>query len=211
MPSVHRIARRLARRLPSHVDKADLVGAGLVGLADAIDKRRDDDDEQFRAYALHRIRGEMLEELRRMDPLTRGQRKLVRLVDRAERNAREIWGTLPPPAKLADDAGISESALLEARTIRIKESPRAIDALRSIIPGPRQDVEDTVDNARHLARLEHAIDALPTKMQRALSCFGTEITLREVGVELGVSEARVCQLRKEAVTRLRTSLSICQD
>jgi len=207
MPAVHRMARRLKRRLPDHVDAGDLVGAGMVGLADALDKRRDDDDEDFRAYALHRIRGEMLEELRRLDPLTRTQRTLLRNVERAERDAQLTGRSVPPPARLAKTAGVREKEVHEARRLRGYDRTRSVDELHSLIPAPLQSPEDKIDLALQMEQVERAVSNLPTRLQRALACYQHDLTLREVGSELGVSEARVCQLRKEAVARLRADFA----
>jgi len=206
IPVIERMARRMGRRLPGHIDRSDLVGAGMVGLAEAIERRRDDGDEDFQAYAISRIRGEMSEHLRRMDPLTRTQRRRVQELSRAEERAKRTMGTLPPPAELATMAGTTERHLVETRAIRDKETTRSFDGLVVGLPAVNDDVEGDLDAARLRDRVRRAVAALPPRMQRALACFDDELTLREIGEELGVSEGRVCQIRKAAVMQLRSTL-----
>lgn len=208
IPAVHRMARRLKRRLPDHVDRNDLVGAGMLGLADALDKRCADGDDDFKAYALRRIRGEMLEELRRLDPLTRTQRSLLRNVEQAERGARLTSDTLPPPARIAQKAGVREADVHEARRLRGHNHTKSVDDLHSLIPAALASPEDAVSHVLDLRHVEQAVLGLPEHMQRALACYQHDLTLREVGTELGVSEARVCQLRKAAVAQLRAKLDV---
>ncbi|MEQ9325549.1 MAG: sigma-70 family RNA polymerase sigma factor, partial [Polyangiaceae bacterium] len=207
MPVVHRIARRLARRLPRNVELDDLVGAGMVGLADAIDKMRSDPDPDFCAYATRRIQGEMIDELRRQDPLTRPQRALLQTVSRAESGAWQGTGTLPPPATLADAAGVTEDQISAARRLRRLGQTKRVHDLKSILPAPVESPEVTLAYEEQLRVVRRAVGALPHPMKRALACYQHDLTLKQVGAELGVTEGRVCQIRKEAVARLRAAVA----
>ena len=101
LPMVRRIAARIARRLPDHVQIEDLVGAGLVGLTEAASRFDPDREERFVGYATMRIRGAILDELRRSDFLPRGRRERVRELDAAVERLEQQHGAPPTPEQLA--------------------------------------------------------------------------------------------------------------
>jgi len=201
-PIVRKMVRAFARTLPDHVDQDDLFGAGMVGVADALKKREHDSEGQFVAYATCRARGEIREELRRLDPLTRVQRLAVKAVSRVEAQARAHQLSLRPLAKAA---GMSPEDVHQAQVLRETGYQRSIAALVSLIPASTDEPDDAIDDARTISAVREAADALSPRHRRALDCYDDGLTLREVGVELGVSEARVSQLRKEAVQLLRVT------
>ena len=206
IPKLQRIARRIARNLPHRIEVEDLVGAGMVGLAEALERMSDQADGPFLGYALCRARGEMFSYLQVMDPLTREQRRRVRAASCAEDLAKRMQGTLPPPADVARAAGLSETEYLEARVLREREMARSLEAIHSLVPAPMDHHAEDIDADRRLERVRGAVAALPPRLRRSLDWFDGEMSLREMGKELGVSESRVCQLRKLAVARLRREL-----
>ena len=207
MPVVQRMARRLVKRLPSSVELDDLVGAGLLGLTLAIRRCSEEPEQCFEAYARSRIRGEMLEELRRMDPLSRHQRLHVRRVERAEQTLRQRSGAGTAPKVVAAEAGMTEDSYREATMLRAAGSPQGhLDVHEAQIPANSHcatDVADLLDKSRSWQRLEHAIDTLPARLRRVLADHAEGKTLQQIGVQLGVSEARVCQLRGRALKLVR--------
>ena len=201
-PVVRKMALNLARRLPSSVCSDDLLGAALVGVADAIGKRRDDDADFF-AYAKVRARGEMQEELRRNDPLTRAQRQKVVAATEAENALRRTGDSVPPPAQLAKIARLTPDALELARSLRPVGHTKPVEALHDVLAAPANDLAEALDQRRRASAVRKAVRCLPARLRRTLDCFGDGLSLRALGEELGVSEGRVCQLRKQAVERVR--------
>jgi RNA polymerase sigma factor for flagellar operon FliA len=173
---IDRAARRLAARagMPELAD--ELWSAGALGLLDAARRFEPGRDIRFETFAEHRVRGAMLDELRRLDPLPR------RLRARAERG--EIAG-------------------LEGVT----QPPVSLEALGNAAPAEEPSAEERASLAQRRDRLAAAISRLPQRWQTVLSLYYVEeLTLKEIGQVLEVSEARVSQLHKEALKVLRAAL-----
>jgi RNA polymerase sigma factor for flagellar operon FliA len=204
MPVVERLARRFARQLPAQIEVGDLVGAGSLGLADAIQKRAGDDAASFEAYAVRRILGEMREELRRMDRLTRDQRRAVRNVERIEAQAAREGGNA---GEAAAKAGISVDGYEQARALRARATQSALDTTAeagdAAVTAPQVSAEDAIDDKRRWSRVQREMLQLAPAMRLALATFEDGTSLKHVGSKLGVSEARACQLRQEAIVKLR--------
>lgn len=207
MPIVERMARRLARRLPASLDVRDLVGAGHVGLATALKTCAGRDDSAFEAYAIWRIRGEMVDELRRMDRLSRRQRDCVRRVERAEHSLRAERGRSVPPAAVAERAGVPVETYHEARSLAAAGEQASFETLsvgdRVSAMGMPWGIDEALDAERRLSRVRGAYAQLPARLQRVLSLHHAGSTLRDIGSKLGVTEARVCQLHKQALEQVR--------
>jgi RNA polymerase sigma factor FliA len=204
MPVVQRMARRFARQLPSQIELADLVGAGAVGLADAIQKRAGDDAASFEAYAVSRILGEMREELRRMDRLTRDQRKAVRTVEKIEEQAARDGSVA---REVAAKAGLSVAGYEEGRALRARSMQAALDTTAEAgdcaATAPHACAEEAIDDKRRWSLVQNEMLRLAPAMRLALATFEDGSSLKQVGSKLGVSEARACQLRQEAIAQLR--------
>lgn len=203
---VRKLAARMKKRLPPHVDFDDLVAAGNLGLARALAQGRIDDVGAFEAYALRRATGAMLDELRGNDQLTRGQRRVARRLAQVERALVQKLGRVPEAEEIAAELGISTSELIEARGRTARHDRVSLSVAESHTPAQSTFRPDAMlDAVRQAEKLRGALAELPGRLQTVvdLSC-GEELTLREIGARLGVTEARVCQLRQEAVRRLRT-------
>jgi RNA polymerase sigma factor for flagellar operon FliA len=218
-PLVKYVAGRVGTGLPAHVDVADLVQSGIFGLADAIEKFEPERGLKFETYAMQRIRGAILDELRSQDWVPRSVRGRARDVERAlERLGNQLQRT-PTDAEIASELQIGVSDLRELYAQFQLTSVVALDELMVAGRGdaslaetlPDEDADDPVaslvdqDNRRQLA---DAIAQLVERDRIVVTLYYFEnLTLAEIGRVLGVTESRVCQLHTRAVLRLRTKLA----
>lgn len=203
---VRKMAARMKKRLPPHVDQDDLEAAGFLGLAQALSHGQLADPSAFEAYAMQRAMGAMLDELRGSDQLTRGQRRLAKRLTEVEKTLAQSLGRRAEPEEIAGELGISMADLDIARVRTARQDRVSLSVAESHTPShPTLRPDAMLDAVRQAERLRGALAELPGRLQVIvdLSC-GEELTLREIGQRLGVTEARVCQLRQEAVRRLRT-------
>lgn len=200
-------AKRLARRLPPHIALNDLISAGLLGVVEGFLRFDPNRAETLDAYLDHRIRGALLDELRRADPLTRAQRGFARQLGRASRVAASEPGGACDES-LANALGLS-LAELQARVsqVNIAMAIQVTDCLERVeaeAPTPDEEVS-TKQEHRLLAK---ATGALPDRERELLRRYYEQgQTFREIGSYLGVSESRVSQLHTRAIQNLRTILS----
>src|SRR3954469_24994429 len=213
MSIVRRHAYRLARRLPSHVHVEDLMGAGFVGLADALNKYDRSGPDRFEAYADCRIRGAMLDELRSYDPLSRDLRDLNNRIVAAVRILTAQLGRPP------EEIEIAQKLELPVAAFRERLAKLSFGGLVSLDTTGGEGVEglELSDDASEAAdyqllrterreRLSDAVGQLPERLQSLLRLYyEQDYTLREIGEMLGVTESRACQLHAEAIVRLRAA------
>jgi RNA polymerase sigma factor FliA len=218
-PLVKYVAGRVGTGLPAHVDVADLVQSGIFGLADAIEKFEPERGLKFETYAMQRIRGAILDELRSQDWVPRSVRGRARDVERAlERLGNQLQRT-PTDAEIAAELQIGLRDLRDLYAQFQLTSVVALDELMVAGRGdaslaetlPDETAEDPVArlvdqvNRRQLA---DAIAQLGSRDRVVVTLYYFEnLTLAEIGRVLGVTESRVCQLHTRAVLRLRTKLA----
>lgn len=208
VPVVKRIAHGLAVRLPAHVSVDDLVGAGFVGLVELHAKKPGIAAADFEQLAKVRIRGAMLDHLRRADPLARRARKGVRQI--AQVRAR-IEGTLQRAAtheEVQRALGVTSDVYqsLLSRADAAVAAGLDDDSNADLADVRAESGDDVVAASETRRALERAFHALPPRLQKVLDLHYTEdLTLRAIGNLLGVSEARVSQLLGQAVAQLRRS------
>jgi RNA polymerase sigma factor for flagellar operon FliA len=218
-PLVKYVAGRVGTGLPAHVDVADLVQSGIFGLADAIEKFEPERGLKFETYAMQRIRGAILDELRSQDWVPRSVRGRARDVERAlERLGNQLQRT-PTDAEIATELQITVSELRDLYAQFQLTSVVALDELMVVGRGdasladtlPDDTADDPVarlvdqDNRRQLA---DAIAQMEDRDRVVVTLYYFEnLTLAEIGRVLGVTESRVCQLHTRAVLRLRTKLA----
>jgi RNA polymerase sigma factor for flagellar operon FliA len=210
MPLVKRIAARMSRGLPSHVRTDDLISAGTVGLMEATRRFESKRADSFVGYATLRIRGAMLDELRRGDILSQEARTKSRQVQAAQQKMQSALHREPTPAEVAAELGVSEQEYVEEL--------EGLQHIKVVAFDPQEDAFGIVDTthpspidasvfAQLKGRLSAAISTLPEKEQLILSLYYEEdLTYKEIGDMLDLTAARICQLHAQAVSRLKTSL-----
>jgi RNA polymerase sigma factor FliA len=220
-PLVKYVAARVAVGLPQHVDGSDLVSYGIIGLIDAIDRFDPIRQVKFETYAIPRIRGAIIDELRAIDWVPRSVRAKARAVEQAYQTLEATLLRTPTDAEVAAELDISER---ELQDILRQVSFVGVAALDEVfmVGGERTDrttLGDTIPDAsdgpvalfedkESKEILAQAIMGLGDRERKVLSLYYYEgLTLAEIGEILGVTESRVCQIHTKAVLQLRAKLS----
>src|SRR4051794_30073262 len=216
-PYIEKVARRLARRLPAHVEIDDLISSGVIGLMEAAERFDPSRVDRFEAFAEFRIRGAMLDDLRSRDTLSRDMRRLSNELREATRRLESQLGRTPDQGELADQLGLDVDELY-ARQQKLSGSSvvgiddAGPDFLERTGDDNAPDPFEVTAHREALSRLVSGIDDLPEKMQQVLSLYYCEnLNLKEIGEVLGVTESRVCQIHGEATRRLRQTLGEMED
>jgi RNA polymerase sigma factor for flagellar operon FliA len=217
-PLVKYVAGRLASGLPAHVDDDDLVSYGVLGLMGAIERYDPERDVKFETYAITRIRGSIIDELRAMDWVPRSVRARARDIERAIGELERRLHRAPSDEEIAKKLGISEEELDDSLTDISRSSIAALDELWTVNTGSGDQVAmiDTIEDADapdpqgSLSQAElkeavgDAIARLPEREKLVVTLYYyEELTLREIGEVLGVTESRVSQLHTKAILRLK--------
>jgi RNA polymerase sigma factor for flagellar operon FliA len=219
-PLVRRIAYHLMGRLPASVDVGDLIQAGMIGLLEAARHFAHDKGASFETFAGIRIRGAMLDELRRADWTPRSVHRKTREVAETIRQIEAETGAEADDAEVMRRLGISaeeyhqvlsdavSSRLLSLTASDDGEEAGVLDVADENSLAPDEGIE------HHGMReaLVEAIGELPEREQLVMSLYyEEELNLKEIGAVLGVSESRVCQIHGQAVIRLRAQLAGWRD
>lgn len=201
-----RIALRMARRCPDWISREDLVSAGMVGLIEAADRYDDSRQEPFISFAEHRIRGAILDELRRGDIMPRRVRQLARKITAAIKEL-EKTGETATDQRVADSLGVS---LAEYRSGLSQLAHVEIASLEGEELRLVADVAAPDDQAAHretLAKIKAALDCMEARDVTILGLHYLEdLTYQEIADTLKITPSRVCQLLWRAVERLRGHL-----
>ena len=220
-PLVKYVAGRLGSGLPAHVDDDDLVSYGLLGLIGAIERFDPSRDIKFETYAMARIKGSIIDELRSMDWVPRSVRSRARDIERAIGALEAKLGRAPTDEEISAKLGLSEEELDEALSEISRSSISALDELWTVSAGGDQiALIDTIEDTQGpnpqsaLAQTEQkeaigeAIARLPEREKLVVTLYYyEELTLREIGEVLGVTESRVSQLHTKAILRLKARLA----
>jgi len=220
-PLVKFVAGRLGSSLPSHVDEQDLVSYGLLGLIGAIERFDPDREIKFETFAIMRIKGAIIDELRSLDWVPRSVRSRAREIERAIVDLERTLMRAPSDEEIAGKLGISDDELERNLSEISRSSMAALDELWTPqgggdqvalidtiedtgVPNPEFSLEQTELNEA----LSEAIARLPEREKLVVTLYYyEELTLREIGEVLGVTESRVSQLHTKAVLRLKARLS----
>jgi len=217
LPIVRFLARRIHERLPQHVDIEDLVSAGVVGLMDAFSKFDPAKKVQFRSYAQFRIRGAILDSLRTLDWSPRELRRKGRAVEEAIRQLTSRLGHAPGEAEVAAEMALELDEYqqllgdlkgLEIGTLHLARNEDSGEEELAYVPGrPEEDPLFRCLRGELEERLGEAIQNLPDRERLVMSLYYyEEMTMREIGLALGVVESRVSQVHASAVVHLRAAL-----
>lgn len=214
-PMVKSIAERMAIRLPSHISKDELISAGIVGLLDALDKFDEEMGIKFRTYAEHRIKGAMLDELRKMDWLPRSIRNDIHRIEEAVTALNAHLGREPEDFEIAQEMGIDMDSYFKiidrARGIGLLSldetmpdgsSPRVAHHV-SDLPSPFDELR-----RKELRKIiSGTLSSLSKKEQLVISLYYyEELTLKEIAKVLDLTESRISQIHAKAIISLRAKL-----
>jgi RNA polymerase sigma factor FliA len=220
-PLVKYVAGRVGIGLPATIEHADLVSYGMFGLIDAIQRFDLAKGVKFETYAITRIKGAIIDELRSVDWVPRSVRAKARTIDRAMQKLEGELRRTPTDEELADEIGVSKGeladmlekvsftsivALDEALNVGGERGERLalIDTLQDINAiGPEENVDD-IETKRLLLEV---IDRLSEREKTVVALYYFEgMTLAQIGGILGVTESRVCQIHTKAVLSLRSKM-----
>jgi RNA polymerase sigma factor for flagellar operon FliA len=219
-PLVRYVAGKVAMGLPQNVDYDDLVGFGVFGLIDAIDKFDPAKHVKFKTYAVTRIRGAIFDELRAIDWVPRSVRQKSREVEEAIMNLESKLGRQVSDREVADELGVSED---DFNDTMLKISGTSVLSLNDVwYTGDENDKVSIVESIESPVALNpdaiverdaikrvivEALSELPDKEKKVLVLYYYEdLTLKEIGKVLDVTESRVSQLHTKAILRLRSRL-----
>ncbi len=218
VPLVKNIVGRIVLRLPDHISKDDLINVGVIGLMSALEKFDETRNVRFETYAGFRIRGAVLDELRARDVVPRSVRNKETRLEAAFKTLQNELGRHPTDEEVSNHLGISlekyYKLLDEARGVCILSNddlPRGYcekcgqyEVLKKIDQNnpfsllARRELKETLKNA---------IDSLPEKERLVLALYYyEELTLKEIGVVIKLTESRICQIHSRAILKLKTSL-----
>lgn len=214
---VRRVAAQLMSRLPPSVELDDLVQAGMIGLCDSVARYQPDQGAQFETFAMQRIRGAMLDELREADWLPRSVRRNQRTIDGAIRRLEQQLQRAPGEREVAEALGLPLDAyrqmLGQARGVQLVylDELHEQDSDEPFVE--RGEGADSGEPSRILHddrfrdALAAAVGELPDRERSVMRMYyDQELNLKEIGAALGVTESRVSQLHGRAVARLRVKL-----
>lgn len=220
-PVVKYVAGRMSSGLPAHIDEADLISFGLLGLINAIERFDLDREIKFETYAIARIKGSIIDELRSLDWVPRSVRARAREIERTNAELENELQRAPTDDEIAGAMNISVEDFQEMLTEITNSSVVALDELWTIsdTSGDQVSLLDTikdpaavdpateVDMTEVKDRLADAVARLPEREKLVVALYYYEnLTLREIGEVLDVTESRVSQLHTKAVLRLKSRL-----
>ncbi|WP_320670063.1 RNA polymerase sigma factor WhiG [Patulibacter defluvii] len=221
-PLVKWVAGRIAATLPPHVEEGDLISYGLVGLTSAVDRFDPDREVRFETYAVTRIRGAIIDELRSQDWVPRSVRSRAREIERTHSKLEHQLHRAPTDEEMADALDLSVRDFQDALLQVSQATVHALDELWAVgdASGDQVSLLDTIEDERAddpeqlLAeqdlrdQVADAIQRLPEREKVVIALYYYEnLTLREIGEVLGVTESRASQLHTKAVLRLRSRLA----
>jgi len=200
---IDRAARKIAARTAGLLSAEDLWSAGALGLVDAARRFDASRDVRFETFAEHRIRGAMLDEMRRLDHLPRRLRNQTEQLERTRARLGQVLQREPSSEELAAELGIDLEAL---DALLALSQPHT--GLLDVLQAPDAPADEVVERGELARALAEGVANLPERLQLILSLHYVEgLTYREIAKVLEVSEPRVCQLHGEAMATLRSRLA----
>lgn len=221
LPFVESLARRMASTMPHSIDVGDLVQDGVLGLMDAAQRFDEGRGIKFETFAERRVRGAMIDALRR-DAWPRGVRRVRRELETAREQLRRELGAEPTMADLAARVG-TDTARLERTIVRINtiESTSALANLETIdaatlpavlVPSEPMSPDATYQQVEVREKIRAAMRAIPSRERKIISMYYfKDATMKEIGDAIGVNESRVSQLHARAISRLKIALGVAVE
>lgn len=213
MPLVGHIVRETMGRVPAHVNRDDLVSAGLTALVQAGQGYDDSRGVPFERYAATRIRGAVLDALRAVDWASRSVRRRARDIDDTRARLSGALGRTPSDAEVAAAAGLSEQEVrangddtARAQVLSLNASDTV--SLEELLPARAPSPEEMVEHREQLTYLVEAIAELPDRLRKVVEdYFFAERPMADIAADLGVTDSRVSQMRAEALRLLKDALN----
>jgi len=214
LPLVRNVVRGLAIRYYGRITEGDMMSAGVLGLHEAIRNFPEQNDPHFNRFAVCRIRGAVLDELRNDDPLTRYQRKKLRdMTNTVERLAKQN-GRSPTNEEVAEEIGADERTVekylgLEENALSLHENSDDGGSLEEVLPdekfqGPREEVDYNL----RVDMIRNSLSKLPERDQKLLYLrYYEELSVKEIAAVLNISSGRVSQLYNAAITKMRITIN----
>jgi len=220
LPHVKRIVERFVVHLPPSIEKDDLMQAGVIGLIEAMDRFDSERGNKFITYASYRIKGAILGELRSRDYLSRTTRKRVREMESAYARLENTLDSGVTDQDVADEMGISLEKYYEVRSMahisfiqfdkfEFMDTEESDPFKSYVLHSERMDMSKIIGLKEIFGALTGAIDLLPKNEKLVISMYyQDELTMREIGAVMGITESRVSQIHSKAVMRLRKKLRL---
>ena len=219
-PMIKYVANRIAMRLPPHIEVDDLISVGVLGLMDAISKYDSTRGAKFKTYAEFRVRGAILDELRSLDWVPRSIRQKASQVDKVVQKLQAKLSRSPEDEEVAQEMGLSldqfHDTLNETKSMPVfsledlglaKDSGEQQSLLDCLAGKADADPQTQIRLVELKEIIAKAIDGLPEKERLMVSLYYyEELTMKEIGAVLEITESRVSQIHSKAVYRLRTKL-----
>lgn len=219
LPLIRKLAGKLSIALPPSLDEEDLVGSGIIGLLEALDRFEASRGVQFSTYATWRIKGAMIDEIRRTSPAPRSFFSQYRQVHQAEESLRQSLNREPSREEIASSLGWSANMVEQVwasynlmsvvsleKMIFTGDGEESL-TLEGVISSPDQTPEEMLADKEQIEILASAIEKLPEREKLMLSLFYyEELTKKEIAGLMKVSAARISQLHARAIERLRQTL-----
>jgi RNA polymerase sigma factor for flagellar operon FliA len=217
LPYVKRIVQRIASHLPSSVDVEDLMNVGVIGLIQAVDRYDPKRDNKFMTYAIFRIKGAVLSELRSRDYLSRSSRRKLREMEHACQRLEQRLGRNADDVEVAEEMGVALEELHRTKQmasisfISFEElGVSSREEKEKLMTYLVQHDEDALSQTRLKelkTALARAIEQLSEKERQVISLYHLdELTMKETGEVLNITESRVSQIHSQAIVRLRNKL-----
>ena len=219
-PMIKYVANRIAMRLPPHIEVDDLISVGVLGLMDAISKYDSTRGAKFKTYAEFRVRGAILDELRSLDWVPRSIRQKASQVDKVVQELQAKLSRSPEDEEVAKEMGLSldqfHDTLNETKSMPVfsledlglaKDSGEQQSLLDCLAGKADADPQTQIRLVELKEIIAKAIEGLPEKERLMVSLYYyEELTMKEIGAVLEITESRVSQIHSKAVYRLRTKL-----
>ncbi len=206
-PKIRYLALRIKAKLPKNIELGEMISAGTLGLMEALGKFKPQLGVRFDSYAENRIRGAMLDELRKLDWFPRSLRQRVRQIDNALRSVEHEHGRQATEEEIQEITGLSPQEVRHGLEALHNQLWVSLDAVQDVVSGDSKSFDEPYQATamrEMVERVAPLIDTLTPREKLVLSLYySDELNMRETAEVLGITEGRVSQLHSQALRRLR--------